>query len=60
MSISDRCGEGLGRDLARFWEGLEQVLGGSGSILGAFGYFWDALGRLLGPFAAQGFGDVLG
>ena len=53
MSISDRFGEGLGRVLGGFWEGLEEVLGGSGSILGAFGCFWGALGRLLGPFAAQ-------
>ncbi len=46
MSISDRFGEGLGRIWGGFWEGLEEVLGGSGSILGAFGCFWGALGRL--------------
>ena len=50
MSISDRFGEDLGRVLGGFWEGLEEVLGGSGSILGAFGCFWGALGRLLGVF----------
>ena len=54
MSIFDRFGQGLGRFWGGFGEGLEEVLGGSGSILGAFGCFWGALGRLLGPFAAQG------
>ena len=50
MSIFDRFGQCLGRFWGGFGEGLEEVLGGSGSILGAFGCFWGALGRLLGPF----------
>ena len=54
MSISDRFGEGPGKVLDRFWEGLEEVLGGSGSMLGAFGCFWGGLGRLLGVFASLG------
>ena len=50
MSILDRFGEGLGWVLRGFWEGFEEVLGGSGSVLGGFACFWGALGRLLGVF----------
>ena len=40
MSISDRFGEGLGRVLKGFWEGLEEVLGGSGAIWGGSWKVW--------------------
>ena len=47
MSIFDRFGEGLGRFLGGFWGGLEEVLGGSGSIFGDLG---PGRGRFWGGF----------
>ena len=37
-------GKGLGTVLGGMWEGVELVLGGSGEVLGRFGWSWGVSG----------------